>query len=39
MLISVVAYAFVFGPWYAVGVVALLFAHEMGHCLSARTAG
>ena len=39
MLISVVAYAFVFGPWYAVGVVALLFAHEMGHFVSARRLG
>jgi Zn-dependent protease len=39
MLISVVVYAFVFGPWYAVGVVALLFAHEMGHFVSARRLG
>ena len=39
MLISVVAFAFVFGPWYAVGVVALLFAHEMGHYVSARRLG
>lgn len=36
MLISVVAYAFVFGWPYAVGFVVLLFAHEMGHYVAAR---
>lgn len=39
MLISVFAYALVFGVWYAVGFVALLFAHEMGHYLAARQRG
>ncbi len=39
MLISVFAYAFVFGWWYAVGFVALIFAHEMGHFLAARKRG
>jgi Zn-dependent protease len=39
MLISVVAYAFVFGWPYALGFVALLFAHEMGHFLAARQRG
>jgi Zn-dependent protease len=39
MLLSVVAYAFVFGWWYAVGFVALLFVHEMGHFLAARKCG
>ena len=31
MLISVVAYSWIFGWGYAVGFVALLFVHEMGH--------
>lgn len=39
MLLSVFAYALVYGVWYAVGFVALLFAHEMGHFLAARQRG
>ncbi len=39
MLISVVVYAFIFGWWYAVGFVALIFVHEMGHYLAARRRG
>lgn len=39
MLISVVLYAFIFGWRYAVGFVALLFVHEMGHYLAARHRG
>ena len=39
MLVSVVAYAFIFGWWYAVGFVALIFVHEMGHYLAARQRG
>ncbi|HYL72067.1 MAG TPA: site-2 protease family protein [Candidatus Dormibacteraeota bacterium] len=39
MLLSVVVYAWVFGWWYAVGFVALLFVHEMGHYLAARRRG
>lgn len=39
MLISVVTYAFVYGWRYAVGLVGLLFAHEMGHYLAARKSG
>ncbi len=39
MLISVVVYAFVFGWPYAVGFVALLFVHEMGHYIAARQRG
>lgn len=39
MLLSVVVYAFIFGWRYAVGFVALLFAHEMGHYLAARQRG
>jgi Zn-dependent protease len=39
MLISVFAYALVFGWWYAVGFVALIFVHEMGHFVAARLRG
>ncbi len=39
MIISVFAYALVFGPWYAVGFVLLIFAHEMGHFAAARQRG
>jgi Zn-dependent protease len=39
MLVSVLAYAFVFGWRYAVGFVALIFVHEMGHFLAARQRG
>nr|WP_210301997.1 site-2 protease family protein [Methylobacterium brachythecii] len=36
MLLSVAAYALVWGWRYAAGFVALLFAHEMGHFVAAR---
>ena len=36
MLLSVFVYAFIFGWWYAVGFVLLIFVHEMGHYLAAR---
>lgn len=39
MLLSVVLYAFVYGWRYAVGFVALLFVHEMGHFIAARKRG
>ena len=39
MLLSVIAYAFIFGWWYAVGFVALIFVHEMGHYVAARHKG
>jgi len=39
MIISVFAYALVFGFWYAVGFVLLIFVHEMGHYLAARQRG
>jgi len=39
MLLSVFTYALVFGWWYAVGFVALLFCHEMGHFIAARQRG
>ena len=39
MLLSVFAYALVFGWWYAVGFVGLIFVHEMGHYIAARQRG
>jgi Zn-dependent protease len=39
MILSVFAYALVFGWWYAVGFVLLIFVHEMGHYLAARQRG
>lgn len=39
MLLSVVVYAFIFGWKYAVGIVVLLFVHELGHYLAARGRG
>ena len=39
MLISVGVYAIVFGWRYAVGIVAMLFLHEMGHYIAARQRG
>ena len=39
MIVSVFAYALVFGIWYAVGLVLLIFVHEMGHFVAARQRG
>ncbi len=39
MLLSVLAYSWVFGWWYAVGFVLLIFVHEMGHFMAARQRG
>lgn len=39
MLIATGVYAIVFGWRYAVGIVAMLFVHEMGHYLAARQRG
>lgn len=39
MLLSVAAYAWIYGWWYAVGFVGLLFVHEMGHFVAARQRG
>jgi Zn-dependent protease len=39
MLLSVITYSFIFGWWYAVGFVGLIFCHEMGHFLAARQRG
>jgi Zn-dependent protease len=39
MLLSVVAYTWIYGWRYAVGFVLLLFVHEMGHYLAAKQRG
>lgn len=39
MLLSVAAYAFIFGWRYAAGFVLLLLLHEMGHYVAARQRG
>src|SRR5258708_17260494 len=39
MLLSVFAYALVFGWWYAVGFVLLIFVHEMGHFVAVSMRG
>ena len=39
MLVSVLAYSLLFGWWYAVGLVVLIFVHEMGHYVAARQRG
>lgn len=36
MFLSIVVYSWTFGWRYAVGLVGLIFAHEMGHFLAAR---
>lgn len=39
MLLSMVAYSFIFGWWYAVGFVLLILGHEMGHYIAAKQRG
>ena len=39
MLIAIGVYAIAFGWRYAVGIVAMLFLHEMGHYIAARQRG
>lgn len=39
MLVSVLAYTWIFGWRYGVGFVGLIFCHEMGHFLTARQRG
>lgn len=39
MLLSIALYAWQFGWWFAVGFVALIFVHEMGHFIAARQRG
>lgn len=39
MLVSVAAYATIWGFWFAVGFVILLLVHEMGHVIALRREG
>lgn len=39
MSISAIAYAFWLGPWFAIGLVGMLFVHEMGHVVAMRMRG
>jgi Zn-dependent protease len=39
VLISIAAYAFIFGWQFAIGIVALLFVHEMGHAVVMKMKG
>lgn len=39
MALSAFAYAFWLGPWFAIGLVAMLFIHEMGHVIALRQKG
>jgi Zn-dependent protease len=38
-LVSVAVYSALFGPWVAVGLVVMLFVHEMGHVVEIRRQG
>jgi Zn-dependent protease len=38
-LVSIAAYSLWFGWWFAVGLVVLLFVHEMGHVIQLRREG
>lgn len=39
MILSIGAYAMMWGVWFAVGFVLLIFIHELGHLLAARKCG
>ncbi len=39
IVISVGAYAIIYDPWIAVGLVALIFVHEMGHVVAMNNQG
>lgn len=39
MVLSIVAYALLWGWWFAAGFVVLLFVHECGHLVAARRCG
>ncbi|MCW3039638.1 MAG: peptidase [Solirubrobacterales bacterium] len=39
MLVSVAAYSLIWGWWFALGFVILLFVHEMGHVIQLRREG
>jgi len=39
MILSIGAYAMMWGVWFAIGFVVLIFIHELGHLLAARKCG
>jgi hypothetical protein len=39
MILSVLVYSFMLGPWFAFGFVMMLFIHEMGHIVALRVKG
>lgn len=39
MALSAFAYAFWLGPWFAIGLVGMLFLHELGHVIAVRLKG
>lgn len=39
MVVSIAAYAMMWGVWFAVGLVLLIFVHELGHLVAARKCG
>jgi len=39
MALSALVYSFMLGPWFAVGFVAMLFVHEMGHIIAMNRKG
>ena len=39
MVVSFGGYALIFGPWFAVALVAMIFVHEMGHVVEIRRQG
>jgi Zn-dependent protease len=39
MLVSIAAYATIWGVWFAIGFVILLLVHEMGHVIALRREG
>ena len=39
MLLSAVIYGFWLGPWFGIGLVLMLFIHEMGHVIALRLKG
>lgn len=39
MSISAIVYAFWLGPWFSIGLVSMLFIHEMGHVVAMKARG
>ncbi len=39
MAFSALVYSFAYGPWFAIGLVVMLFVHEMGHVIAMNQKG